>query len=163
MPVILPSVEDLIFDALVKLLEKISKVNGFNRDITKVYDELIPIDQIENKPDSIVIEIGDDTYRNAQSGGHTTGLFELEVPVFLHCFLHGNEKARVIQGQMKADIERLFFRDRVGNTLNGTCQQVMLKNVVRWGTKIEKPNCGISAELIVWYRQKITNPTQKGQ
>jgi len=160
---ILPSVEDLIFDAAVKLLQQITKANGFNRDIANVYDELVPIDQVENKPDSIVIEFGDDHYRNSDSGGFTTGLFEMQVPLFIHCFLHATEKARVIQNQMKADIERLFFRDRVGNTLNGTCQQVMLANVVRWGTKIEKPNCGISAELIVWYRQKITNPTQKGQ
>lgn len=154
------SVEDTIVDNLVTVLSGISVGNNFNRNILKVYDEIVPFEQI--KGDSIVLEYLTDHYKNSDSGGHTAGLFELMFTVHIHCFLQAQGKIRKAQNEMKADLEMVLFRNLYGNTLNGSCQQVMLANIERWGTIVEKPNCGITAELQIHYRQRITNPTMKG-
>ncbi len=151
---------DTVMSNLVIVLEGITQVRNFHRDIKKVYDEIIPVDELT--PDCIVLEFGDDHFKNNDGGGHTLGLFEKVFPVYIHCFLYTTGKIRKAQNAMQADLESVLFRDLYGNTLNGAAQQVMLQDVQRWGTTVDSPNCGITAILNVHYRTKITDPTKKG-
>jgi len=78
------------------------------------------------------------------------------------CINETNNPA-LIQDQILADIQKYFginyfIPDSAGNA---TCFNCYYLSSDPWGTDRTRPNCGITVNYIVWYRQKLTDPTQK--
>jgi hypothetical protein len=154
------SVKEKLFQELAKMLRTITVVNGYENDVLKVYEEVIPLGQISEFP-ALVIDQGRDTTRPAR----TTGMLEFEVTVFLDCFMPESDAPQRLLRKMEQDLQRLFYRDLYtagrGYSINGTAFEVKWVGSEPFGTRAEAPNNAMTVELLVSYHQNIIDATKK--
>jgi len=150
----------LILQELPKVLMFMQQVNNCWNDLKKVYDEVVPIDELKVFP-CIVIEEESEVNKNAERGGNTSALFEKRMKLLLHCWLNAPAKQiQITQRRFKHDLEYVLFKDRAAWTLNGTCQEIMITRFDYFGTLVDTPNCGMTVELDVHYQQRLNDPTK---
>lgn len=158
------SIEQKWWAELAKMLRTIRKTDGYEHDVCAVYEEVIPLGQIQEFT-AITMEMGLDTCLTSQSGKRTTGLLEWSAQVFLDCYVKDGDEPQKQVRKIKQDLLRLLYRDLYGAgrgySLNGTCFEVYVVSADAFGTTDERPIAGVTIELMVRYNHNITNPTQK--
>lgn len=153
-------VKEKVFQELAKMLRGICREAGYNLDVAKVYEEVIPLGNVEDFP-AIVIDQGRDT----QTAARTTNMMWHEVTVFLDCFMLENDRPQYVLRQMEADLLRLFYHDTLGAgrgySVNGTAFEVKWVGSEPFGTKAEQPNNALTVELLISYHHALNDATKK--
>jgi len=93
-----------------------------------------------------------------QTGGNRQ-LWHNTIALVLDCWLVGAEDQQLAQDNILADIQAAFGNDY---TINNTVFSCAYAGSTPFGTEVNRPDCGITIRMNVWYRIFQTNPGLSG-
>jgi hypothetical protein len=159
------SAYDDIIEAVLWGLVQIKTSSGYNTTIKHAYDPEVSIDEVLEYP-SVLLDEGSEDCANSnigshlQTGGNEAGLHN-SFDLSLHCCLNEVNNAREARNKIKADIQKYFgLHPRIPNSFGvDTAFNCFYRGATPWGVDKQKPLTGITVDIRVWYRQKLTDPT----
>lgn len=137
-------------------MSTIRKTNGFKNDMGDIHIEVKAIDQLKNFP-AVNLEWGIEKYLNADDPTLSQDRkLHKRLPVYMDVFLKGYTDPYIARETILWDFKKLFS---VNYTINGTCYEVLVSDMLDFGVAGTSPMIGISIELAIIYNTAINDPS----
>jgi len=139
-------------------LQQIATSGGYRSTIYKVYDPPRAISALGEFP-SANVSWGREERTNEHINGNNE-LLDIRFEVQVDVFISESDDPALAQDKMIADIQQRFGQNWYiqGSDGERTAFNCLFAASEPFGIEGQKPNCGVSVMIEVWYRIKLTNP-----